>query len=344
MATGYAKDQPAGFKNHVENIAIVGAGGQIGAFICRALLANGKHKITALTREGSKSPIPAGVHSTKKIDYSNLSTIVEALKGQDVLLYTLAVTTTNDEAETLHKAAAEAGVKWVLPNEFGGGEGNPEYNRDIMLGLGKAKLRGHIEELGVSSWIGVATGFWYEYSLSAGPWSFGFDIRNRAVTFYDDGTQQLNTSTFQQVGRGVASLLALKVLPEDENDKDVTLSQFKNNFVYISSFKLSQQDMFEAVLKVTGTTKEDWKVTHEPSKDRFEAAQAKLRSGDRSGFGLMLYSRTFFSDGPGLQPRSHNAVLGLPEENLLESTAVAVKMVEEQYFEKVVIPRVTGGQ
>ncbi|OKL63870.1 hypothetical protein UA08_00184 [Talaromyces atroroseus] len=340
MATGFAKDQPAGSKNYVENIAVVGAGGQVGKFVVEALLANGKHKITALTREGSKNVIPDGV-SIKKIDYANPSTIVEALKGQDVLVYTLAVTATN-EAEILQQAAADAGVKWILPNEFGSNSNNPEVNKDVPLGLAKTKLRQHIEGLGVSSWIGIACGFWYEYSLSAGPWSYGFDIKNRAVTFYDDGTQRLNTSTWLQTARGVANLLALKVLPDDENDKSPHLSQFKNDFVYISSFKLNQQEIFESVLRVTGTTRDDWTITNQPVKERFAVGQQMLQSGNRSGFGLMLYSRMFYPDGPCLHPRDDNVVLGLPQEDLDERTAVAVKMVEEEYFEKHVVPRVSG--
>jgi uncharacterized protein YbjT (DUF2867 family) len=151
--------------------------------VCRleALLSNGKHKITALTREGSKNVIPEGV-SIKKIDYSKPSTIIEALKGQDVLIYTLAVTATN-EGEILNQAAADAGVKWILPDEFGTNSNNAEVNKDVPLGVMKTKLCQHIEGLGVSSWIGVASGFWYEYSLSAGAWSYGFDIKDRAVTF-----------------------------------------------------------------------------------------------------------------------------------------------------------------
>lgn len=323
---------------YLTNVCIQ-AGGQVGTFIVEALLANGKHKITALTREGSKNTIPAGVHSIQKIDYSNPSTIVEALKGQDVLLYSLAVKATN-EAEVLNKAAADAGVKWVLPNEFGSASKNPQYNQDIMLGVAKEKLRKNIEELGVSSWIGVATGFWYEYSLSMGLPAFGIDIKNRTATFFDDGTQQINTSTWPQVGRGVANLLALKVLPDDENDKSPHLSQFKNDFVFISSFKISQQDMLDSIIRVTGTTREDWKITNEPVKERFEAARAKLQTGDRTAFGIVLYSRTFFPDGAGLHPRNDGAVLSLPQEDLDERSAVAVKMVEEQYFEKNVIPRV----
>lgn len=257
------------------------------------------------------------------------------------MICTLSVRAT-DEAEKLSKAAAEAGVKWILPNEFGNSKNNEQVDRDIIIGIAKAKDRKFIEELGVSSWIGVATGFWYEYSLSVGAWSYGFDIKNRAVTFFDDGTKQINTTTWPQVGRGVANLLGLKVLPDDENDKSPNLSQFKNDFVCISSFKASQQQMFDSLLKVTGTSREDWKITTESAKERYAKGKGMLEAGDRTGFGLLLYSRVFFPDDAGLHPRIDNAALGLPEEDLNEWTAVAVKMAEDDYFLKHVVPRTTG--
>ncbi|CRG90879.1 hypothetical protein PISL3812_07925 [Talaromyces islandicus] len=340
MATVYAKDQPAGFKNKIEKVAIVGAGGQVGKFITEALLQKGHFKITAITRKESKSVVPEGVE-IKKVDYNEPSTLVEALKGQDALIVTLAVTVT-DEAEKLNKAAAEAGVPWILPNEFGSGSSNDAVNQDTLIGLQKVTIRKQIEQLGTSSWIGLSCGFWYEYSLSCGEWSYGFDIKNRTVTFFDDGTQQLETSTWPQVGRATANLLSLKVLPDNESDKGPYLSQYKNEPVYFSSFKVNQQEMFESLLRVTGTKKDDWKITNEPAKERFERGKSMLQSGDRRGFGLLLYSRFFFPDAPGINPRSNNTDLGLSEENLDEWTAVAVKMAEENYFENVVVPRTTG--
>uniref|UniRef100_A0A093V819 Isoflavone reductase like IRL n=1 Tax=Talaromyces marneffei PM1 TaxID=1077442 RepID=A0A093V819_TALMA len=310
MATGFAKDQPTGFKNHLENIAVVGAGGQVGKYIVEALIANGKHKVTALTREGSSNTIPAGVHAIRKIDYAQPSTIADALKGQDALICTLSVRAT-EEAEKLSRAAAEAGVKWILPNEFGNSKNSEQIDREIIIGVKKGQDRKLIEELGVSSWIGIATGFWYEYSLSA-------------------------------VGLGVANLLALKVLPEDENDKSTTLSQFRNDFVCLSSFKVSQQQIFGSLLKVTGTSRDDWKITSEPVKERYAMGQAMLQTGDPRGFGVLLYSRAFYPDEAGQHPRNDNADLGLPEEDLDEWTTVAVKMVEEDYFLKEVLPRTTG--
>jgi hypothetical protein len=75
---------------------------------------------------------------------------------------------------------------------------------------------------------------------------------------FDDGNVAINTSTWPQCGRAIANLLSLKELPDEETDWSPTLSQFRNGSIYISSFRLSQGDMFESVKRVTGTTDADW--------------------------------------------------------------------------------------
>ncbi|CAF1274666.1 unnamed protein product [Adineta steineri] len=119
MAQQYANKQPQGFKNHVEKVAIVGGGGQVGKFIVDELLKIGKHKITAITREDSTSKMPPGVE-VKKVNYDDPSSLVEALKGQEVLIITMAVTAPKEQQTKLIEAAAAANVPWVLPNEYGG--------------------------------------------------------------------------------------------------------------------------------------------------------------------------------------------------------------------------------
>ncbi|MCJ1472799.1 hypothetical protein MMC13_001448 [Lambiella insularis] len=331
MAQDYASKQPHGFKNHVEKVAIVGIGGQVGRFIVEELLKSGKHKVTAITRADSTSKVPDGVE-VRKVNYDDQQSLVEALLGQEVLIITMAVTAPPDQQDKLVEAAAAANVPWVLPNEFGGDPLHLEYKKDTMLGEPKAKALKHIEQLGKSSWIGIVCGFWYEYSLSFSHVTYGFDLKDRTVTFFDDGNTPINTSTWPQTGRAVAKLLGLKILPDDEDDKSACLASFKNKFVYVSSFNISQKDMLDSVMRVTGTSLTDWKVNHEPVKERFAAGQEELKSGNRLGFTKLLYARTFFPDQCGNFEKTrglHNDILGLPKEDLDESTKIAIKMAEE---------------
>lgn len=198
-----------------------------------------------------------------------------------------------------------------------------------MLGpVGKVH-RDEIERLGMQ-WITMCCGFWYDYSLAGGEARFGFDFDKRSLTLYDDGNTKNSTSTLSQVGRAVAKVLSLKELPEDESDKSLTLSGFLHKGVYIKSFVVSQNDIFESVKRVTGTTDADWTVTHEATKKRYEDGLAQVRSGNMAGFSKMLYARTFYPDDANdVSAKAQNELLGLPEENLDESTKVGIDMVKD---------------
>ena len=305
-------------------------GGQIGKFITEELLKAGKHKITAITRVDSTNTVPAGV-DIKRIDYANQASIVEALQGQDALVITMGARAPPEQQTKLIEAAAVANVPWVLPNEWGADISNTGLNKDIPLIGVKARYLEQIEQLGKSSWIAVTCGFWYEYSLSFGPHTYGFDFKNSTVTFFDDGNTRINTSTLQQCGRGAAKLLALKVLPDNANDKSPCLTHYRNGSVYISSFRVSQRDILDSVLRVTGKTLDDWKIEYEPSTSRYKAGVEAHQKGDFVGLVKLLYSRVFYQDGSGDYEASRglqNDILGLPKEDLDEHTRIAVQTAQ----------------
>jgi hypothetical protein len=331
MTATYASQQPTSYNNRVENIAIVGASGTIGTYILSALLAQKRFNITAITRTDSKSTFAEGVN-VASVDYNNPDTISAALKGHDALIITMSVMAPRDTQEKLIRASADANVPWVLPNEFG--MYNTEEAQNDTVGDGKKKARELADSLGLS-WLGVTCGFWYEYSLCA-PKLYGFDIGKREVVFFDDGTQKINTSTWQQTARAVANLLSLPILPNDENDKSLTLTSYRNRMVYISSFALSQHDMFDSLKRVTHTTDSDWTISSVSAKERFEEAKEAFKGGNRWAFGIKLYTRYFFPDA-GLFEKTHgleNGKLGLPEEDLDEATKAAVGMQESGYWDK----------
>ena len=69
---------------------------------------------------------------------------------------------------------------------------------------------------------------------------YGIDIQHHEVTFFDDGTERLNTSTWSQVGRPVASLSSLPVQSaSDKDDSTTTLGAYRNCMVYVSSFTVN---------------------------------------------------------------------------------------------------------
>ncbi|KAF2685170.1 NAD(P)-binding protein [Lentithecium fluviatile CBS 122367] len=322
--------------NHIKKVAIVGATGQVGKFIVASLLEKNTFTITALTRAGSSTTPPSGVHLSI-VDYDNPSTLTTALKNQDALIITMSVNAPPDQSAKLIEAAAKAGVPWILPNEFGTNT-DGQAGKETGVAIPKQKNRQLIEKLGVSSWIGIATSFWYEYSL-AGPSLYGIDIAKREVVWFDDGKHRIHTSTWPQVGRAVANLLSLPVTAEGGDGKSVTLDSYRNEFVYISSFTLNQREMLDAVQRVTGTTDKDWKMESTTAKERFDEGRMRMAQGERVGFAHALYARLFFpGETAGLYGETHgldNEKLGLPEEDLDEFTKESVKMAESGYFAKL---------
>ncbi|KAI0377877.1 hypothetical protein F5Y04DRAFT_263454 [Hypomontagnella monticulosa] len=330
MATGYARDQPQGFTNHIEKVAVVGAGGQVGKFLTEHLLKTGKHVVTAITRPDSTNKLPEGVQ-VARVDYSgdDDTALVEALKGQQALIISLSVFAAQDSISKLVRAAAKAGVRYVLPNWWGHDGANDKLCEDTMLSARRDSIIAEIKSLGVSSYVFLVCSFWYEFSLGGGPNRYGFDFNKRTFVQFDDGDVPINTSTWPQCGRAVANLFSLKELPEDEKDQSPTLSQFRNSCVYVSSFRLTQRDMFESVKRVTGTTDADWTITRDSSEQRWKDGVAGLQQGDWKLYTQMLYSQTFFPNGGGDYESKmglHNDILGLPVEDLDEATAVGIRM------------------
>ncbi|KAI0181756.1 NAD(P)-binding protein [Hypoxylon sp. FL1284] len=315
--------------NYIKKVAIVGATGTVGSFIVKELLDLGKHEVTAVTRKDSTAVMPTGV-KVAKVDYDDQSSLEAALAGQDVLIITMSVRATSDPQLKLVRAAAAAKVKFVLPNEWGTDMGDDKMANDVGLAKVERPVKQLVEELGASSWIGVVTGFWYEYSLGFGAETWGMDWKNRTWTFMDDGETRQSTITWPQSGRAVAALLSLPIEPEKPGSP--SLSDYKNKYIYVNSFTLSQREMFASVLRVTGTKESDWTITHEESAARHEEAQKRLFGGDPTAFPKFLYSRLWFKDGAAdFESRRGvaNGVLGLPKEDLDAATRIAVDRNEK---------------
>ncbi|KAJ4262899.1 hypothetical protein NW762_006512 [Fusarium torreyae] len=328
MAQEFATQQPKGFVNYIKTVAIVGASGHIGHAFTDELLKTGKHTVTAITRVGSGSVFPDEV-KVASVDYDNQESLVSALGGQDLLVITLSLNSPPGTHTKLVKAAAEAGVPYVVPNVHSVNFRDSNALRDdLPAGNNILANIAEVKEHGLVS-IAIFNGFWYEYSLSLGPHTFGIDLNNHTALFYDDGNKAINVSTWMQVGRSLAALASLKRLPEDEKDDSLTLARFHDRPVFVSSFKVSQVDILESVKKVTGTSDKDWLISYQSSKEAYKEGQKELEQGNPLGFYKSLHARVFYPSGDAdFEP--DNEILGLPEDILDEATKRALKLAEER--------------
>lgn len=285
---------------------------------------NGKHTVTALTRQDSKGKLPEGVHAVK-VDYDSEDSIVNALKGHDFVAITLGVRAPEDLHKRITDAAGKAGVPLIMPNSYGyplGPEGPKEgdaYGKIVVDRCEDTKN-------GVSEYLKMSCGFWYEWSLAIGEQWFGFTIKDRKVTFFDDGKRIVTVSTWLQCGRALAALLSLP-----GSGTKPSLADFKNGDCPIYSFRVSQRDMLDSLHRVLGTTDSDWEITYEPVEKRIEDGKKELAAGQFTGFAKSMYGGIFLASNQQSDfaaKGSANAILGLPQEDLDEATKRTVEMVE----------------
>jgi uncharacterized protein YbjT (DUF2867 family) len=147
----------------LKNIALVGASGNLGSEVLKALLKQGKHNITVISRAASKATFPNQV-TVHKGDLTNESFLVKAFQGQDIVVSTLAFAGLRDE-EYIIEAAAKAGVKYMIPSEWGASSKMQQYIDSVPFLRHKVELQKKIEALGMR-YIVVVTNPWIDYVSS----------------------------------------------------------------------------------------------------------------------------------------------------------------------------------
>ncbi|PVI01019.1 NAD(P)-binding protein [Periconia macrospinosa] len=311
--------------NYIRNVAIFGATGHVGSYFVKELLKTGKHNITAITRNESSATFPEEV-KVARADYASEQSLVNALRGNDLAVITLASTTKPETHEFIVNAAAKAGINWIVPNVYGSDPENDRLNNDWAFGPTTINNIQHVVKSG-ANYIVLTGGYWYSWSLGGGEMCYGIDIKEKKAVFFDDGKAKLNTSTFSLFGKALAALLSLPI--KKEADGNPAIEDWKNKAVYFSSFLVSQRDMLDSVHRAMGTTDKDWTIEYQNSEERVKQGWETLRQGDRRGWVRAMYTRTFYPNGDGDYQSVkgvQNELLGLPEENL---DAVTKEVVDQ---------------
>ncbi len=156
---------------------------------------------------------------------------------------------------------------------------------------------------------------------------FSINIKDHTATLLDGGSTKFNTTTMSNVGLGVARLCELPITSSSPDQP--SLSDYKNKFVYLSSFLTTQNEMLAAAQKATGTSASDWKIEHSTAEAFINEGKERLAKGDFYGMVNMLYG-TNMKQGAGGNYESTkgtaNKALGLPKEDMDE---VMKRVVQE---------------
>ncbi|KAM5385265.1 hypothetical protein ACJZ2D_001226 [Fusarium nematophilum] len=254
---------------------------------------------TAISRFDSPATFPANAAVLRVSSYVDESFLVSALKGQHVLVLRLNPRG-HDRPGAAHLRRSK-GRRSLRPahrvrhRHRGHGDGPRAGPHDVS---DKKAVRDLVEELGVSSWIAVVNGLWFDWFMEMGSW--GIDIRIRRAEMWDGGNVKANTSTLRRVGDVVAELLSLL---EEE------LWAYRNKLFYVSSFCVTQREMLESVQRATGTTDADWEITDRDIGGLIAECDERLKRGGRRAAIPKMYAAQFKGAWRELQPQGgHGSV------------------------------------
>jgi uncharacterized protein YbjT (DUF2867 family) len=234
--------------------------------------------------------------------------LITAFRGFDVLVILAGFEAF--AAQTLFiDAAVEAGVKHVIPTEFGFDTTHPKIQHLKVL-QDKIRTRKYLEQLaseGKLTWSGVSNGAWVDWGLENG--FLGIRLKEGKAVMYDGGERSFTATILKDVGKAVVGLLEK---PEET----------KNRLSYVATGKYTGKDMLEAAEKVTGRKFEVEKVdtvTH------MQEAYQKLEKGDNQGFLVGEIQATLYGEERG-QDVSHK----------LDNELFGIEMKGKEFLEEII--------
>ncbi|KAF7188358.1 Phenylcoumaran benzylic ether reductase Pyrc5 [Pseudocercospora fuligena] len=245
-----------------KKITVYGAGGDnIGRYILDALLADPSYEVAVLSRKSSKSKYPSAVNDLRVSDNLPHDELVNALRGQDVVIS--AVGFDNGALETqfgVIDAAIEAGVKRFLPSEYGFDNAGPKASWLSPVFKIKNDVAQYLDKKAAEnanfSWTAVATSIWLEWAL---PLNFlgmsciailfskitetnmttDIDPKAHTVAYWDNGTHKPAHTTLSYAAQGVLECL--------KHPKET-----KNKRIFMQAFAASQREIVAELEKQQG--------------------------------------------------------------------------------------------
>lgn len=283
-----------------KKVAIAGASGSLGTAVLEALL-SADFTVTVLSRADSSAAFPSGVRVVK-VDYRDVELLTEVLRGQDAMISTVGFGGMQDQT-ILVDAAIAAGVKRILPSEFGS---DPEDSRTRSLPVFgykvevehycKEKVRGT-----GTSYTLVANNLYLDWALDHDN-SFGVDIRNKKVEIFDGGDHIYSAAPLSFVARGIVAVLQHPI-------------NTANQVVRLHGLSMTQNRLQEILQRFTG--KEGWQISHVKLADREAEAYNKLQAEPGNTYAwavpflhCAVYGDDFHND---FSENNDNALLGLQE-------------------------------
>ncbi|KAF4630869.1 hypothetical protein G7Y89_g7262 [Cudoniella acicularis] len=278
-----------------KKIAVAGGTGTLGSVVVKELIKSGLFNITVLTRETSTHTFPPEV-KVAKVNYDSIDSITEVLKGQDALVSTLGTLAVGNQKQLID-AAVKAGVKRIIPSEFGCDLHN-EKTRALPVYAGKVEIEKYLDDLavkGFTSYTLIFTGPFLDGGLRNGLF---FNFKERKAEIFDGGERLISASRLSTIGKAIRRVLTH---PRETADRAV----------WVKDIDVSQKQLLELAQALTPGEEWDIKETNtaELAKTSLEQVQ-KGEIGPLTFFNLVRVA--IFGEGYGSKfEHVHNSVLGI---------------------------------
>ncbi|KAK3216289.1 hypothetical protein GRF29_8g2883523 [Pseudopithomyces chartarum] len=292
----------------IKNVGLVGGTGTMGEPILEALKKS-SFNLSVINRASSKSKYP-GVDIITVPDDLNVPDVARLLEEHKIDALVLAIKPAQvDQNKRLVDAAFQAGVKHLIPAEFGSVDSADAKTREVYpIADCKKVIRDYLISLqdqkrgdgkGKLSWTGLVPAHFFDWGL--GNLLLCFDVPKRKAYIQDGGDIKFSVSNLPFIADAV-----VKVFEKPE--------ETANKLLYIQSFRVTQNEVLSALEKVTG---DKFEIVHQKSEERLKELRPLMLKGDHDAteetvgiWGLVA------SDWEG---RVANKLLGLEEENLEET-------------------------
>ena len=276
----------------------VQGGGKIGRPIVARLLETTLFHVTILTRQNATSnPDFPSAATVRAVDYNSLASLEAALRGQDAVVSAMAFEAIHEQ-KNIVDAAANVGVRRIVPSEYGNDTLNPKL-ATVPIYQPKIAIREQCERLAAEkppfSWTTVQNA-----SFLAPDWTLDFivDVKDRGCDVKDGGNVLFCATTYTDIAQAIVGILT-------------HLEETANRPVRISSVNTTQNEII-AIAKELGAV-DGWHITHSRTEDLEAEARRRWSEGDHSEEVIAMFiNRAFIGDGwGGYFPERDNELLGI---------------------------------
>ncbi|KAI0811579.1 NmrA-like family protein [Xylaria sp. FL0064] len=304
----------------IRKVAIFGAAGNFGAPITAALTKAG-FAVTIITRPNSTSTFPAGL-PVIRADYFDVDALAAALAGQDAVVCVVGPGAMG-AAEGMVDAAARAGVKRYIINDFGWGLNErslPEFKpisepRKVAWTRAMEYAKRDEGKKDGFTWTGITIGNPIDWAVAKFP-RMGFNIAEHRAMIYDAGTEEFTGTTLEGIGQSVVGVLQHP-------------AETANRFVKARSIQTSQNELLAAFQRATKGQQRQWEIERSTAQQALEEGRAKHAQGN-AGWILDLLVFQLYAPGEARcivasKEDSDSPLLGIREESANEIVEKALK-------------------